>query len=116
MDETEEDGYLILTRRPNETLRIGDNILLHVVSVGSNVRISIEAPEDQRILRSELLARPPREQRPVAEAAQAAEPREQYSAKPATTPERAQPVVRYRRRRRLNAVDPETDTGARHRD
>lgn len=102
MDETNEDGYLILTRRPNETLRIGDDILLHVVAVGSSVRISIEAPEDQRILRSELLSKAPRREADAVGPARAAETPETYQAPPVSAGKPA-PVVRYRRRRRLSA-------------
>lgn len=115
MEETEEDGYLILTRRPNETLRIGEDILLHVVSVGRNVRICVEAPREKRILRSELLDRPPTQEAEVAEAPQAAEPREQYRADAAPA-SRPQPVVRYRRRRRLSVGGDDGATGFHDRD
>ncbi|MBA1147280.1 carbon storage regulator [Ectothiorhodospiraceae bacterium WFHF3C12] len=114
MDETDDDGYLILTRRANETLRIGDDILLHVVSVGRNVRISVEAPDDKRILRSELLNQQPRREREAAKPPQAAEPRQPYKAQ-AGEATRAQPVVRYRRRRRLAVTDSGTDTDSRDR-
>lgn len=115
MDETSEDGYLIVTRRASETLRIGENILLHVVSVGRNVRISIEAPDDQRILRSELLDQPPRQDREAAEPAAAAEPRQPYKAT-STGTTGAQPVVRYRRRRRLDTAGTGNGTNSRKRD
>lgn len=111
MDETNEDGYLILTRRPNETLRIGDDILLHVVAVGSNVRISIEAPKDQRILRSELLTKAPRQGNDAVEPARAAEQPATYQGSPVSAT-RPAPVVRYRRRRRLSADSASTGEGA----
>ena len=47
---------LILQRKPGQSLRIGDNITVSIVSVDSGrVRISIDAPTDIPILRSELI-------------------------------------------------------------
>ena len=47
---------LVLTRRENETLVIGDDIKLTILSVkGSQVRVGIDAPKDVSIQRSELL-------------------------------------------------------------
>ncbi len=49
---------LVLTRKPGESIRIGNNIILTVVSLKSNqVRIGIQAPADVRILRQELAER-----------------------------------------------------------
>jgi carbon storage regulator len=46
---------LVLSRKPGEKLVIGEGITLTVLSVISNrVRLGIDAPEDVRILRSEL--------------------------------------------------------------
>ena len=46
---------LILQRRAGESLVIGENITVSVVSVdGLRVRLAISAPEDVSILRSEL--------------------------------------------------------------
>lgn len=49
---------LILTRRPGESLTIGDNIRLTVLSVSAgdsgSVVLGIDAPRDVLILRSEL--------------------------------------------------------------
>ena len=46
---------LILTRRVGESIFIGDNIKIQVVQVQrGNVRISIDAPKEVLILRSEL--------------------------------------------------------------
>jgi carbon storage regulator len=46
---------LILTRKKNEVLRIGDNILVTVVDIqGDQVRLGISAPRDIQILRQEL--------------------------------------------------------------
>jgi carbon storage regulator len=48
---------LILTRRPGEAIRIGDNIRLVVLqSAPGKVRLGIEGPLDLRILREELYA------------------------------------------------------------
>ena len=47
---------LILQRKPGESIQIGDQIKVSVVSVdGRRVRLAIEAPSDVSILRSELL-------------------------------------------------------------
>ena len=47
---------LILTRRPGETILIGDNIQVTVVDVDRNqVRIGIDAPQEVKIVREELL-------------------------------------------------------------
>ena len=46
---------LVLTRKENEKIRIGDDIVLTVVRTsGDRVRIGIEAPTNIQILRSEL--------------------------------------------------------------
>ncbi|TWT41316.1 carbon storage regulator [Botrimarina hoheduenensis] len=48
---------LVLSRRTDELIRIGDHILLRVLGVkGSVVRLGIDAPADLPILRGELLA------------------------------------------------------------
>ena len=47
---------LVLTRRKNETIRIGDEIIVTVIeSKGGSVRIGIQAPQEIRIVRSELI-------------------------------------------------------------
>jgi carbon storage regulator len=47
---------LSLTRHPNESIVIGDNIRVTIVVVnGKRVRVKIEAPEDVRVLREELV-------------------------------------------------------------
>ena len=47
---------LILQRKAGESLVIGDDITIRVVSVdGTRVRLAISAPEDVSILRSELV-------------------------------------------------------------
>lgn len=49
---------LILTRYPGETLMIGDNIEISVLSVKSGqVRIGIQAPKEVSVHRREIYAR-----------------------------------------------------------
>lgn len=46
---------LILSRRPGETLTIGDDIMITVVGVsGNQIRLGIAAPRDVRVLRGEI--------------------------------------------------------------
>lgn len=46
---------LILTRKKNETIQIGDGISVTVIRVsGNKVRLGISAPRDLRVLRVEL--------------------------------------------------------------
>ena len=46
---------LVLTRKKEEKLAIGDNITVTILKVkGNSVQIGIEAPRDVRVLRSEL--------------------------------------------------------------
>lgn len=46
---------LVLARKTNQTIRIGDQITISVVSVrGRTVRLGIEAPGDVRVVRGEL--------------------------------------------------------------
>jgi len=47
---------LVLTRKPGEKIRIGDDITITLVDIGrSRVKLGIEAPAGHRILRSELV-------------------------------------------------------------
>ncbi|MFZ0579305.1 MAG: carbon storage regulator CsrA [Psychrobacillus psychrotolerans] len=47
---------LVLSRKVNETIKIGDDIEIRVLEVkGDNVRIGIEAPKSMEILRGELI-------------------------------------------------------------
>jgi carbon storage regulator len=47
---------LVLTRKTNETILLGDDIRIVILSVdGERVRIGIEAPRSMRIVRHELL-------------------------------------------------------------
>ena len=46
---------LVLTRKPNQQIRIGDSITISVVKVkGNTIRLGIEAPKDVRVMRSEV--------------------------------------------------------------
>lgn len=46
---------LVLSRKINERIKIGDNIEIVVVSIaGDQVRLGIEAPKDVKILRNEV--------------------------------------------------------------
>ena len=46
---------LVLSRRENERIRLGDSIVVTVVKVaGDRVRLGIEAPADVLVLRGEL--------------------------------------------------------------
>ena len=55
---------LILTRRPGESIIIGDDIHITVLSVqGNQVRIGIDAPDDIKIWRDEIKARIDQENR-----------------------------------------------------
>ncbi len=53
---------LVLTRKHNETLHIGNDIVITIVRVqGDSVRIGIQAPKKTLIMRSELLGTPPKQ-------------------------------------------------------
>ena len=46
---------LVLTREPNESIRIGTDITITVLDVGrGRVRLGITAPSDVKLLRTEL--------------------------------------------------------------
>lgn len=46
---------LVLSRKEQEAILIGDNILVTVVRIGpGKVRIGVQAPDDVKIMRSEL--------------------------------------------------------------
>ena len=49
---------LILTRRPGESLLIGDDVEITLINVeGNQVKVGIKAPDDVTILRAELVDR-----------------------------------------------------------
>ena len=46
---------LILTRKPGESLYIGDDVKVFIVEIkGNQIRLGIEAPRDVRIYREEI--------------------------------------------------------------
>jgi carbon storage regulator len=46
---------LILTRKENQKIRIGNDIVIHVISISeNNVKIGIEADKDVKIYREEV--------------------------------------------------------------
>ena len=50
---------LVLTRKKSEMIRIGDNVVIKVISCGNGkVKIGIEAPNDVRVIRAELSVEP----------------------------------------------------------
>ena len=47
---------LVLSRKKNQTIKIGDNIVIKIVELkGGTVRVGIDAPDDVGILRGELI-------------------------------------------------------------
>jgi carbon storage regulator len=62
---------LILTRRPQETLVVGDNIKVQVLGVkGGQVRLGVEAPREVPVYREEIWVRMKRDRAGRAAAAQ----------------------------------------------
>ena len=58
---------LVLTRKPGEVLRIGDDIKVTILSVRGNlVRVGIDAPKSVPVHRQEVLDRMQREQSQLA--------------------------------------------------
>jgi carbon storage regulator len=54
---------LVLTRKPNQSIMIGDDIEVSVLSVvGEKVRIGINAPQDIPVFRTEIYVEIQREQ------------------------------------------------------
>ena len=45
---------LVFTRKKNETIRIGDNIVITLVGSGDRVKIGIDAPKDMPVHRGEV--------------------------------------------------------------
>jgi carbon storage regulator CsrA len=53
-------GKLVLSRKLNEKIKIGDDIVITILSIkGREVRVGIEAPKEVRVLRAELLRNDP---------------------------------------------------------
>ena len=65
---------LILTRKPGESLYIGDNIKIIIVEIkGNQIRVGIDAPTEMRIYREEIYLQILEENKKAAEAAQSSE-------------------------------------------
>lgn len=65
---------LILTRKPGESLYIGDNIKITIVEIkGHQVRVGIDAPTELRIYREEIYLQILEENKKAAEAAMSSE-------------------------------------------
>jgi carbon storage regulator len=63
---------LVLTRKPNQSIMIGDDIEVSVLSVvGEKVRIGIHAPHDVPVFRTEIYVEIQRDQRQAAESNEA---------------------------------------------
>jgi len=63
---SKDTGMLILTRREGETIMIGDEVSVTVLSIKSNqVRIGINAPREVAVHRQELYERIQKEQQEV---------------------------------------------------
>lgn len=51
---------LVLSRKPGERIRIGDNVTVTIVRIGpNNVRLGIDAPKELNIVREELCIETP---------------------------------------------------------
>jgi carbon storage regulator len=46
---------LVLSRKAGQSIRIGDDITVHIVKTGDKVRIGIEAPRSINVVRTELV-------------------------------------------------------------
>ncbi|UUO07988.1 carbon storage regulator [Blastopirellula sp. J2-11] len=58
---------LVLTRKPGETIRIGDDIVVTISQLkGGRVRIGIDAPPEMGIRRGELELRDEKDEMPAA--------------------------------------------------
>lgn len=54
---------LVLTRKPQQSIRIGDSITVNVIRIkGNTIQLGIDAPQDIAIVRSELLEKKPSEE------------------------------------------------------
>ena len=61
---------LILTRKPGESLYIGDDIKITIVEIkGHQIRVGIDAPKEYRIYREEIYLAILEENRSAAQAA-----------------------------------------------
>lgn len=71
---------LILTRKPGESLYIGDNLKVTIVEIkGNQIRVGIDAPPEYRIYREEIYLQILEENRKAAEAGNTGDALEQLS-------------------------------------
>jgi carbon storage regulator len=71
---------LILTRKPGESLYIGDNLKVTIVEIkGNQIRVGIDAPPELRIYREEIYLQILEENRKAAEAGISGDALEQLS-------------------------------------
>jgi carbon storage regulator len=69
---------LVLTRKSNQSIMIGDNIEVSVLSVvGEKVRIGIQAPQDIPVFRTEIYLEIQRQHEPDAAPASEADVRQE---------------------------------------
>lgn len=55
MVQPTDKGHLVLTRKVDESIRIGNDVEIRVVQMNNGrVRLCVEAPRDVKILRGEL--------------------------------------------------------------
>lgn len=58
-NKPKEYVMLVLTRKPDEQIRIGDDIVITIVRVkGNTIRVGVEAPKGVRVIRGELEGKP----------------------------------------------------------
>ncbi len=96
---------LVLSRKPQEKIRIGDSIVVTVLALkGNSVRLGIEAPQDVRIVRAELT--------PLSDAAEAKSTESKATAVSVAAPievaEEAEEIAGFTRPGRLPAVTQRT--------
>jgi carbon storage regulator len=71
---------LILTRKPGESLYIGDNLKVTIVEIkGNQIRVGIDAPPEYRIYREEIYLQILEENRKAADAGVSGDALEQLS-------------------------------------
>lgn len=57
------DGWLVLTRKQNQDILIGDHIVVRIAEIrGDKVRLAIHAPDDVTVLRREVACAKRRDQ------------------------------------------------------
>jgi carbon storage regulator len=60
------DGWLVLTRKLNQDILIGDHIVVRIAEIrGDKVRLAIHAPSDVQVLRREVACARRRDQEHV---------------------------------------------------